>query len=188
MESSVQDIVTDSGPLDFEKIWQGALSFEQFVAQARPEHRALWEGIHRHAKSPQWAAELVGGRKLHLLALTEDWCMDTSNTLPFLARVAESVPGVDLRMIVRDANPEIMGRYLTNGARAIPVVLVLDENFREVGRWGPRPSELQAWVMANKDVLPKAERLREQRKWYARDRGETTVREVLNSVNPNSKR
>jgi len=37
-------------------------------------------------------------------------------------------------------------------------------------------------VMANKDVVPKAERLREQRKWYARDRGETTVREVLGAV------
>jgi hypothetical protein len=33
--------------------------------------------------------------------------------------------------------------------------------------------------MANKGVVPKVERLKEQRRWYARDKGETTIREVL---------
>lgn len=181
MESSGRDTVKEAGALDFEKIWRGALTFEQFVAQARPEHQLLWQGIYRHAKSPEWAAELVGGRRLHLLAITEDWCMDTSNTIPFIARVTESVPGVDLRLILRDANPAIMDRYLTNGARSIPVLIILDEAFREVGRWGPRPSELQAWVMANRPLLTKQEVLKEERRWYARDKGETTVREVFKS-------
>lgn len=109
--------------------------------------------------------------------------MDTSNTIPFLARVTESVPGVDLRVVLRDANPAIMDRYLTNGSRSIPVLIILDGEFREVGRWGPRPSELQAWVMANRPLLPKGEVVKEERRWYARDKGETTIREVLNSVN-----
>lgn len=182
MESRAQDGVKRTGPLDFEKIWQGALTFEQFMAQVRPVHQALWQGIYRHATAPEWAAELVNGRKLHLLAITEDWCLDTSNTIPFLARVTESVPGVDLRLILRDANPGIMDRYLTNGSRSIPVLIILDAEFREVGRWGPRPSELQAWVMANKDVIPRAEKLKEERRWYARDKGETTVREVLEAA------
>ena len=182
MASRAQNDVSGAEPLDFEKIWQRALTFEQFLAQARPEHQALWQGIYRHAKAPEWAADLIDGRTLHLLAITEDWCMDTSNTIPFLVRVTESVPGVDLRPILRDANPAIMDRYLTNGSRSIPVLIILDGEFREVGRWGPRPSELQAWVLANKDVIPKIEKLREQRKWYARDKGETTVREVFEAV------
>lgn len=168
--------------LDFAKIWEGALTFDQFVALARPEHQALWQGIYRHARSPEWAAELVNGRKLHLLAISEDWCMDTSNTIPFLQRVTETVPGVDLRLILRDANPEIMDRYLTNGSRSIPVLIILDADFREVGRWGPRPAALQAWVMENRPLLAKGEVVREERRWYARDKGETTVREVLSSV------
>jgi len=182
MEGRAQDGVNRASPLDFEKIWQGALTFEQFVAQARPPHQALWQGIYRHAKSPEWAAELVNGRKLHLLAITEDWCLDTSNTIPYLARVTESVPGVDLRLILRDANPGIMDRYLTNGSRSIPVLIILDGEFREVGRWGPRPSELQAWVMANRPLLTKQEVVKEERRWYARDKGETTIREVLDAA------
>jgi hypothetical protein len=72
-----------------------------------------------------------------------------------------------------------MDRYLTNGARAIPIVIVLDESFRALGHWGPRPAELQAWVMENRLRVPKAELYPQVRRWYARDRGETTLREVL---------
>jgi hypothetical protein len=90
----------------------------------------------------------------------------------------ESVPGLSLRILQRDENPELMDRYLTNGSRSIPIVIALDEEFNELGHWGPRPTELQAWVMANKDTMPKPERYKEVRRWYARDRGETTIREV----------
>ena len=105
--------------------------------------------------------------------------MDTNNTAPFLARFAEAVPGVFLRFLLRDENPDVMNRYLYNGSRSIPVVIILDEAYRELGHWGPRPSELQAWVKENKETLSKEERLLHTRKWYARDRGETTIREVL---------
>jgi hypothetical protein len=172
--------------LDFAKIWEGALTFDQFVTLARQEHRALWQGIYRNARSPGWAAAEVNGRVLHLLAISEDWCMDTSNTIPFLQRMAESVPGVDLRLILRDANPEVMDRYLTNGSRSIPVLIILDGEFREVGRWGPRPAALQAWVMTNRPLLPKGEVVKEERRWYARDKGETTIREVLQSIRTSS--
>jgi hypothetical protein len=169
-------------PLDFRKIWEGALTFDQFVAQARPEHQALWQGIYRHAKSPDWAIAAVDGRRLHFLAISEDWCMDTSNTIPFLQRLAESVPGVDLRLILRDKNPEVMDRYLTKGSRSIPVLIILDGQFHEVGRWGPRPADLQAWVITNRPLLPKSDIVKEERRWYARDKGETTIRDVLESI------
>lgn len=171
--------------MEFGTLWAHALTFEQFLLQSKEEHRALWEGIYRHLPVPGAAAGRTG-QAVRLLVIAEDWCMDASSTIPALARLAESVPGVELRLILRDQHPEVMDRYLTSGARAIPVVIVLDDEFQELGHWGPRPRELQAWVMANKAALPKEERLREQRKWYARDRGETTVREVLEIVDGRS--
>ena len=80
---------------------------------------------------------------------------------------------------MRDRYPEVMDQYLTNGSRSIPIVIVLDEYYHEIGHWGPRPTELQAWVMANRATMPKTELYPQVRKWYARDRGETTIREVL---------
>ena len=165
--------------LDFRTLWSSALPYTEFVARST-EHRGLWEGIHRIARVPEWAAGMdLSATPRKLLVLAEDWCGDASNTIPILAKLVDAVPGLELRVLRRDEHPEIMDRYLTNGARSIPIVIALDSEYREVGHWGPRPAELQAWIMANRTVVPKAEIYPQVRKWYARDRGESTLREVL---------
>ena len=167
-------------PLDLEELWGRSLTVREFLEGAKEPYRSLWEGIYRNARAPEWSAGAVPkGTVLRMIMLAEDWCMDTNNTAPFLARFAEAVPGVSLRFLLRDENPDVMNRYLYSGSRSIPVVIILDEAYRELGHWGPRPSELQAWVKENKETLSKEERLLHTRKWYARDRGETTIREVL---------
>jgi hypothetical protein len=169
--------------LDFRTLWQNALPFEDFLAASKAEHRGLWEGIYRLTRVPDWAlAAVPASAGLQLLVIVEDWCGDASNTVPVLARLAQLAPGLELRVIARDAHPEVMDRYLTNGSRSIPIVVVLDESFRELGYWGPRPTELQAWVMVNRHSMPKAELYPQVRRWYARDRGETTLREVLETA------
>lgn len=165
-------------PRDFRYLWNRALPFHDFVA-ASESHRGLWEGIYRLARVPDWAVDALGGQSLRLLVLAEDWCGDASNTVPFLARWAEVAPGADLRILRRDENVAVMHRYLTNGTRSIPIVILLDAEFTEIGFWGPRPVALQEWVLARKGSMPKAELYPQVRKWYARDRGETTLREVL---------
>jgi hypothetical protein len=164
--------------LDFRLLWQQALPFDQFVAASR-DQRGLWEGVYRLAQVPEWARRpFAAGEVRHLLVLAEDWCGDACNTIPVVARWVEQAPGLSLRIIRRDEHPEVMDRYLTNGTRSIPIVIVLDRDFRELGYWGPRPRDLQAWVMAHKD-LPKDERYREVRRWYARDKGTSTLRELI---------
>ena len=168
---------------DFRKLWEQALTFDAFVDSCKAEHCGLWKGVYQLARVPAWARDAVPpGAVRKLLVIAEDWCGDASNTVPIVAKFAESVPGLELRVILRDANPEVMDRYLTNGARSIPIVIALDESFQEIGHWGPRPTELQAWVMANRGTVPKSELYPQVRKWYARDRGETTLREVLEAA------
>jgi hypothetical protein len=164
---------------EFESLWDLALPYERFVAESE-QHRGLWEGIYRLTRVPEWAFQAVPlGTRRRLLVIAEDWCGDASSTIPLLARFVDEVPGMELRLLRRDEYPEVMDRYLTNGSRSIPIVIVLDEGFRELGHWGPRPAELQAWVTENRPLVPKAELYPQVRKWYARDRGETTLREVL---------
>ncbi len=79
----------------------------------------------------------------------------------------------------RDTNADLMDAHLTHGSRSIPVVIVLDEEFEEIGWWDPRPTELQAWVRSEGAPMPKEERYKEVRRWYARDRGESTLREII---------
>lgn len=169
--------------LDFRKLWNEGFTFDAFVKACKAEHCGLWQGIYNLARIPDWAVAAAStGAKRKLLVIAEDWCGDASNTVPVIAKLTDQSPGLELRIIMRDTNPEVMDQYLTNGSRSIPIVIALDESFHETGHWGPRPAELQSWVMANRGVLPKAELYPQVRRWYARDRGETTIREVLKAA------
>jgi hypothetical protein len=86
---------------------------------------------------------------------------------------------MDLRVLRRDENLDLMDAHLTDGARSIPCVIALDQDFRERGSWGPRPTVLQHWVLGEGQTMDGKERYREQRMWYARDRGHTTLEELL---------
>jgi hypothetical protein len=161
--------------------YDAGLTMEAFVAGART-NADLWRSIYRRAQAPEEmvarAAELPVRR--HLLVLLEDWCGDAVNTVPALARLAEAAPQLDLRVLSRDQNPDLMDAHLTGTSRSIPVVIVLDESYAELGWWGPRPAELQAWVASSEaQRLSKEARYREVRRWYARDRGRTTLGEIL---------
>jgi hypothetical protein len=167
---------------DFTALWDNAYTFEAFLA-ASTEHRGLWEGIHRIARIPDWApAAVPAGVHRKLLVIAEDWCGDASNTIPILAKLADVTPGLEVRIVRRDQHPGLMDQYLTNGSRSIPIVIALDAELREIGHWGPRPAVLQSWVMANRLTTPKSELYPLVRKWYARDRGEATLREVLETA------
>ncbi len=170
-----------SPALDFDAIWDKASPYDEFVRGAAPEHRGLWEGIGQlHLPTEAVLAQrLPAGARL--LVIAADWCGDAVNVVPAIQNWASRV-GVELRVIDRDSWPEVMDHYLTGTARAIPIVIVLDAAGRELGHWGPRPTELQEWVMAHKETMPKDERYRAVRRWYARDRGASAVREVVAAV------
>ena len=167
---------------NFETLWHGALPYETSWPAARSTG-GCGRGSTRSSGCRRGCTRRCRrASRRRLLVIAEDWCGDASSTVPILARFADCVPGMELRVLRRDEHTELMDRYLTNGSRSIPIVIVLDEAFRELGHWGPRPGELQAWVLENRPVVPKAELYPQIRRWYARDRGETTLREVAEIV------
>ncbi len=166
----------------FAALWEHALPYGQFVKDSTA-HCELWTGVYRLSRIPAWAVEAATALpgRFRLVVLAEDWCGDATNSVPVLARWAEATANVELRILRRDAHDDVMQRYLTDGtARSIPVVIVLTEGMDELGWWGPRPRALQEWSAAERAKgRSKAELYPEIRRWYAKDKGETTIREVL---------
>jgi hypothetical protein len=168
-------------PWPFATLWDRALSFDQFVKESH-QHCEMWTGVYRTARIPRWAIEAAAklGRRFRLVVLAEDWCGDASSTVPVLARFAEEAGNIELRILRRDEHPEVMDRYLTNGSRSIPLAIVLTDRMEEVGRWGPRPAVLQAMVLGERRAgRTSAVYFPDVRRWYAQDKGESTLREVL---------
>jgi hypothetical protein len=175
--------MTITTELDYTKYWDAGFPFKTYLEDEVQKHPDLWRGIYRTHRTPDWAAEGAEetGGPWHLLVIAEDWCGDASNSIPILARLAEATSNLDLRVVKRDENPDLMDAYRTDGSRSIPMAIVLDEDFEPVGRWGPRPAELQAFVLGEKrrGERPVSEIYKEARRWYARDAGETTLRELI---------
>jgi hypothetical protein len=164
--------------------WDKGMTFAEFCASAKA-NTDLWKKIYEHAEvTPDIVARAAAlGGTWHLLVLAEDWCGDAVNTLPPLAKLTEAAPNIALRILPRDQNLGLMDAHLTNGkSRSIPVVIFLDASFEERGWWGPRPNSLQAWAMNEGIALAKEERYKHLRTWYARDRGHTTLDEILTAL------
>ena len=166
--------------LDFHSLWDKATPYHDFVREA-DANRELWTSMERIAQVPEWATEVVRstGEKFNILVIAEDWCGDGSSTIPYLAKLALATRSIEVRVLRRDEHPAVMDQYLTDGARAIPIVIVLNRHLEELGHWGPRPRELQAWVKRERAKTGMKPPYPQIRRWYARDRGESTLREVL---------
>jgi len=169
--------------LDIRAYWDRGFAWKDYLDGEVRKLEELWRGVYARAVVPDWAREraAAAGGEWRMLVISEDWCGDASNTVPVLARMAEVLPNLEIRVVKRDENPELMDAFLTNGSRSIPMALVLRPDFTVAGTWGPRPAELQDFVLAEKKAAlrPLDDIYRDVRRWYARDRGESTIRAVL---------
>jgi hypothetical protein len=158
----------------------GGQEFEDMLASAQ-KNAELWAAVWQRAAVPNAFVDRVTALPgaWHLMVLSADWCGDAVNTLPAIARLAELSANTDLRILERDANLDLMDSHLTGRSRSIPAVIVLDADYVERGWWGPRPYELQRWVLNEGQALEKSERYKHVRGWYARDRALTTLEEVV---------
>jgi hypothetical protein len=156
-------------------------TFAEFMARPTKNHE-LWVALYKRITIPieiSARVEALGGH-WHLLVLSEDWCGDSVNIVPIIAKLTESVSNImDMRILARDENLDIMDSHLTGKSRSIPIVILLNQKFQECGWWGPRPGPLQKWVVEKGMLLPKDERYKEIRTFYARDHGLTTMSEIV---------
>jgi len=100
--------------------------FVRFMSEAAidDEHRAALQRL---------------GPGLKILVITEDWCGDALYSFPAVARLVEEQPGVEMRIFLRDKNPDVMDQYLKRGMfRTIPVFVFLDERMNELARFMER--------------------------------------------------
>jgi len=117
------------------------------------------------------------------IVITESWCGDSAQNLPVIAKLAQLNDRIDLKIVLRDSNLEFMDLHLTNGGRAIPKLIVLDEDDNELFQWGPRPVEVQnLFSRLKNDGIAKSEINKELHLWYGRNRGREVEREIFQLI------
>ncbi|WP_439129612.1 thioredoxin family protein [Polaribacter sp.] len=116
------------------------------------------------------------------LVISEGWCGDAAQNLPVINKIAALNPNINLKVVLRDENLELMDLYLTNGGRSIPKLIALDSEKEGIFTWGPRPTVATKMV---KDYKAKNGSLDAQFKqdlqvWYNKDKGKSVQEDFVN--------
>lgn len=121
-------------------------------------------------------------RNLKFLVLTESWCGDAAQSIPMVSKICGLHKQWSLHLISRDAHPALMDQFLTNGARSIPKVLILDANTLSlVAHWGPRPRVATQMVVEYKATHGSLDAAFKQslQLWYNKDKGQSTLLDFM---------
>lgn len=132
--------------------------------------------------NPELKAQLATyERPLNWIVLVEWWCGDVAQNLPTIYQMTKHSSTIELYLLLRDENLDIMDQFLTDGSRSIPMLICHDPISNWIiGQWGPRPAPAQALLRefkANPNGRSKEDFQKELHLWYARDCNQTLQRE-----------
>ena len=117
------------------------------------------------------------------IVLTESWCGDAAQILPILNKmVLEANQKIELKLVLRDENTALMNHFLTNKAKAIPKLILIDKATGSVvGDWGPRPKGAIDLMESYKEkfgIIDETAKT-ELQLWYLHDKGVSTQNEII---------
>jgi len=128
--------------------FQQGMNFQQYLDQMTTNKEKFLQHLQEVKIRPEDREALSRFPKpLKIMVITEDWCSDALTNVPVLAKLVEGVPGVEIRLFLRDKNPDLMDQYLYQGVyRSIPVFAFFDQNMNELARFLERPSAITEFI------------------------------------------
>src|SRR6476661_3995776 len=122
--------------VDYAALYDQGVPFSSFLERAK-SHRAEWIGNFERAK-PEGdviARARALPERRRILVVAEDWCADSLNTVPYLAKLVDAAPDrLELRVIDSTVGKGVLDANQTaDGRSATPTIVVLDADSRRLG-------------------------------------------------------
>lgn len=117
------------------------------------------------------------------LVISEGWCGDAAQLLPIINKMAIDSGKIELKIVLRDENEELMKLFLTNKNKSIPIVIVVDKATGGVlGKWGPRPKGAADLITDYKNEFGTIDETAKAnlQLWYLHNKGLSTQDELIN--------
>lgn len=120
------------------------ISVDAFVDQMEVNKEKFLENVEAFTMSDEDRAFFTN-HPVSIAAFGEDWCTDVIQFLPVAVKIAREAPSVTLSIFKRDDNLDLMQPYLKEGKyQSIPVFVVYDADWNELGHFIERPAEVTA--------------------------------------------
>lgn len=139
-------------PARLSQQFAAAQHFPEYLATAKPHERDGWDrAVTASAITSEQRALIAGfARRINVLVISGTWCGDCVQQVPILHRIAEanpakpkdatdrSTPGIDLRLIDRDANIDFAQHFQICGGNRVPAAIFMNEDFEFVSILGDK--------------------------------------------------
>ena len=147
--------------------FQQGMTFTQYLDQMTTNKDKFLQQLAEVRVGPEDKAAFSGRRdKLNVLVITEDWCGDALTNVPVLAKMVEGAPNVEMRLFLRDQNPDITNQYLNKGFfKSIPVFVFFDDRMNELARFVERPPAVTEYMEQKQLELRRAMRAEKAEEW-----------------------
>ena len=143
-----------------------------------------WARFSRYFKTKPFTATFLNTiseikESQNWLLITEPWCGDAAHNAAFIIMAAEINPLIQLTIELRDHEPFSIEKYLTNGTKSIPKLVIRDRVGNDLAIWGPRPEACHTLYQKLKEEQVSSEEMMFQiHSWYATDKGESLQDEL----------
>lgn len=122
--------------------WDSAMDIDSYLEQMTQHHDLFIQRIF-DTDITDADREAFGREPVRFLALTEDFCPDSAQFIPPVAKLAQELPDVELRLLLRDQYLDLASNYRRkDGYQAIPVLIALDRDGNELGFFIERPQRV----------------------------------------------
>lgn len=178
---------------DYQQTFDRILSGELTTAPYDDPHFLEYVKLN-HSRQNRWvkkgvlideAVEAVKSiqTKQNWVLITEPWCGDASHNVAFIVKLTELNPLISLDIELRDSENSEIDSYLTNGGKAIPKLIIRNENNKDLHVWGPRPAEAQALFHKLKEQnLTLEEQKIGLQQWYNENQGLAVQTEIAQAI------
>ena len=186
-------------------LWENAVSDEQYLKDAETKiielenssdendktyHHYYQLGLTRMQrvdktyKPQEELLEKFNSKKFkgNFLIISEGWCGDAAMIIPVIHQFFQERN--EVKITYRDEN-DLIESYLTNGAKSIPIVLILNESNEVISHWGPRPKfgmELLKKHKGNPENYNSDEFHNDLQVYYSKNKGKDIIEELLDKL------
>jgi hypothetical protein len=116
------------------------------------------------------------------LVISEGWCGDAAQIIPVVQKMAVVSDKINLKIVFRDENEDLMKLFLTNETKSIPILIIINKKTLDIlGHFGPRPLGAKNLILdykAKHGIVDEIAKTNLQL-WYLHDKGLTTQKEIL---------
>lgn len=124
----------------WKRSWEQALPYDDYLTASEEKHAQRWREQEARVQLTGAHRELIASfvRRMNLIVVSGVWCGDCVRQGPIYRAFEQANENIQFRYVDRDEHPEVMDELRVTGAKKVPVVVCLSEDFLEVGRIGDR--------------------------------------------------